>query len=235
MKKVSDVKAEYMTRPVTGREIEQAMFSIGEDKAPGPDGYTLVLFKSSWNIIGNEVVAAIQEFFHNGKVLKEVNNTIISLIPKVPTASKITDYRPISCCNILYKCISRILSDRLKPVLADVVSQNQSAFVPGRRISDNILLTQEIMKNYHIQRGIPRCAFKVHIQKAYDTVDWSFLRNIILGFGLHIIDCIMICVSTISYSINIIGELRGFFQGNRGVKGTHYPRLCLLWSWKSSL
>lgn len=202
-----------MVRPVSNEKVKNAMFSIGENKAPGLDGYTLAFFKASWHIIGSDVTTAIQEFFVKGKLLHELNNTIISLIPKVPTPIKITDYRPISCCNVLYKCISKILSDRLKAGLMDIVSLNQSAFVPGRRISDNILLTQEIMKNYHIKRGHPRCAFKVDIQKAYDTVDWKFMPNILVGFGFHdkFVEWITLCVTTASYSININGEAHGFF------------------------
>lgn len=96
-----------------------------------------------------------RSFFVKGKLLREINNTIISLIPKVTTPAKITDYRPKLCCNVRYKCISKIISDRLRNGLSDVVNINQSDFVPGRRISDNILLTQELIKNYHIQRGQP--------------------------------------------------------------------------------
>lgn len=74
-------------------------------------------------------------------LLKELNSTIISLLPKVTTPLKVTDYRPISCCNVLYKCISKIITNRMKNELLDIVSDNQSAFVPGRSISDNILLS----------------------------------------------------------------------------------------------
>nr|GEU44046.1 hypothetical protein [Tanacetum cinerariifolium] len=77
---------------------------------------------------------------------------------------------PISGCNVLFKCISKIIANRLKDSVKRLISPNQSAFVPGRSISDNILLTQEIIHNYHLDRGVPRCAFKVDIQKAYDTV-----------------------------------------------------------------
>lgn len=101
----------------------------------------------------------------------ELNNTIIALLPKVSSPNKVTDYRPISCCNVVYKCNSKIIANRIKDSLNDVVSENQSAFIPGRRISDNLLLTQEIMKGYHLNRGVSRCAFKVDIQKAYDMVD----------------------------------------------------------------
>ncbi|GJU98999.1 sodium/hydrogen exchanger 6 [Tanacetum coccineum] len=109
-------KAEFMVREVSDVEIKSALFSMGDDKAPGLDGFTAAFFKKAWDTVGREVTCAIKEFFANGKLLKELNHTIVSLIPKVST--------------------------------------------PGRRISDNILLTQELMRNYHRSRGPPRCAFK---------------------------------------------------------------------------
>nr|GEZ27156.1 RNA-directed DNA polymerase, eukaryota, reverse transcriptase zinc-binding domain protein [Tanacetum cinerariifolium] len=159
------------------QEVKSAIFSMGNDKSPGPDGFTATFFKDTWDIIGVDVIKAVKEFFTNGRLLKELNHTIIALIPKVNTPARVTDYRPISCCNVLFKCISKIIANRLKDTLKRLVSPNQSAFVPGRCISDNILLTQEIMHNYHLDRRVPRCDFKVDIQKAYDTVDWDFLRG----------------------------------------------------------
>ncbi|GJU34349.1 aspartic peptidase [Tanacetum coccineum] len=103
---------------------------------------------------------------------------------------------------------------------ADVVSDNQSAFVPGRRISDNILLIEELMHSYHRDRGPPRCAFKIDIQKAYDTVDWSFLAVILKRFGFHplMTKWIMECVSSTSFSISVNGDVHGFFKGKRGLR-----------------
>ncbi|GJY94750.1 sodium/hydrogen exchanger 6 [Tanacetum coccineum] len=190
---LSDHNADFMVREVSDSEIKGALFSIGDDKPPGPDGFNAAFFKKSWDIVGDEVTIAIRDFFSNGKLLKELNHTIISLIPKVSTPTKINDCHSISCCNVLFKCISKIIANRIKGYLGDLVSINQSAFVSGRRISDNILLTQELMRNYHRKRGPPRCAFKVDIQKAYDTVDWGFLRSILVGFGFHptMVDWIM--------------------------------------------
>nr|GEV80291.1 sugar transport protein 13 [Tanacetum cinerariifolium] len=199
---------------------DDAMFSMGDDKSPGPDGFSAAFFKDAWAVVGNEVIKAIREFFTNGKLLKELNHTIISLIPKVQTPTRVNDYRPISCCNVLFKCISKILANRIKHCLKTLVNLNQLAFIPRRSISDNILLTQELMHNYHLDSGAPRCAFKVNIQKAYDTVDWNFLRMILKGFGFHdrMILWIMECVSTTSYSICINGYLYGYFQGKRGLR-----------------
>ncbi|GKB19417.1 protein LAZ1 [Tanacetum coccineum] len=99
---------------------------------------------------------------------------------------RINDYRPISCCNIIFKCISKIIANRIKGDLGDLVSINQSAFVPGRRISDNILLTQELMRNYHRNCGPPRCSFKIDIQKAYD------FHNVVGVFSVDLIEAILI-------------------------------------------
>nr|GEV14518.1 hypothetical protein [Tanacetum cinerariifolium] len=168
---------------------------------PGPDGYTAAFFKESWDIIADDFVAAVCEFFTNGKLLRKLNHTIIALVPKVSSPSRINDYRPISCCNVMFKCISKIIANRIKESLKVLISPNQSAFVPCRSIADNILLTQELMHNYHLDRGVPRCAFKVDIQKAYDTVDWGFLNNVLAGFGFHarMIGWIMECVTTTSF------------------------------------
>lgn len=163
-----------MVRPILKDDVKKAIFNIGEEKSADPHGFTLSFFKASWDIIGDDLYVAVQDFFRNGKLLWEIIHTIISMLPKVSTPKGVTDYRPISCCNVVYKCVSKILADRVKEGLNLIVSDNQFAFIPGRSISDSILLTQELIKNYHIDRGIPRCAFKIDIQKAYDTVNLSF-------------------------------------------------------------
>ncbi|GJW12946.1 zinc knuckle CX2CX4HX4C containing protein [Tanacetum coccineum] len=129
--------------------------------------------EACYGIVSNDVTRAVQEFFTNGTLLKELNHTIIALIPKIASPSCINDYRPKSCCNVMYKCISKILSNRLKDSLKDLVSLNQSVFVPGRRISDNILITQEIMHNYHLDHGPPRDC-KELIEKVQNRIrDWK--------------------------------------------------------------
>nr|GEX21161.1 hypothetical protein [Tanacetum cinerariifolium] len=159
-------------------------------------------------------------FFNNGLILREIYHTFLALIPKVSTPSRINDFRPISCCNVIYKCISKILTNRIIEGIKEVVSDNQSAFVPGRRITDNILITQELMHGYHLDKGTPRCAFKIDIQKSYDTVDWKFLEVILWQFGFPnlMIQRIMACVTTTSFSISINRDIHGFFNEKRGFR-----------------
>nr|GEX29514.1 hypothetical protein [Tanacetum cinerariifolium] len=218
--KLADHEALDMTCNVSRQEVKSALFSMGNGKASGPDGYTAAFFKETWDIVVDDFVASVCEFFTNGKILKKLNHTIIALIPKVNSPSRVNDYRPISCCNVLFKCISKNIANRIKESLRVLISPNQSAFVPGRSIADNMLLTQELMHNYHLDRGLPRCAFKVGIQKAHDTVDWEFLKQVLIGFGFHtrMITWIMKCVSTTSIFISINGSLYGFFKGKRGLR-----------------
>nr|GEW31422.1 hypothetical protein [Tanacetum cinerariifolium] len=219
-KQVSEQACSFMIRPLTNSEIKTAMFSIGGDKALGLDGYTSAFFKKGWDILGQDVCKAVHDFFINGHLLKEINHTFIALIPKVPTPHRVNDYRPISCCNVIYKCISKIITNRIIEGIKEVVSDNQSAFVPGRRISDNILLTQELMYAYHRDIGPPRCDFKIDIQKAYDMADWRFMGIILKQFGFPplITKWIMACVSSTSFSIGVNGDIHGFFRRKRGLR-----------------
>ncbi|KAL0444884.1 UNVERIFIED_CONTAM: hypothetical protein Slati_2211100 [Sesamum latifolium] len=171
---LSEAEALSLVQPVTPGEIKHAVFDIDEVKAPGPDGYSSGFFKAAWPVVGEEVTRAILEFFRTGRLLKQVNTTLISLIPKVATPTVVAEFRPISCCNVLYKIITKILVQRMRGVLDKLISPSQNAFVPGRSIGDNILLAQELFHGYNKQHLPPRCALKVDLRKAYDTVEWYF-------------------------------------------------------------
>ncbi|GKC32155.1 RNA-directed DNA polymerase, eukaryota, reverse transcriptase zinc-binding domain protein [Tanacetum coccineum] len=190
------------------------------DLAPGPDGFTSKFFKASWGVVGDDVCRAVKEFFASGKMLGELNTTIISLVPKSKNPRRASDYRPIACCGVVYKCVSKVITNRIKTVLNGLIDPNQGAFIGGRQISDNILLIQELMNGYTWKGKSRRCAFKVDIQKAYDTVSWDFLKMCLDYFGFHrkMVDWIMVCLSTTSFSININGDSCGFFKAKRGLR-----------------
>ncbi|GJQ98465.1 RNA-directed DNA polymerase, eukaryota, reverse transcriptase zinc-binding domain protein [Tanacetum coccineum] len=209
-----------MIRDVSDDEIRVALHDIDDNKAPGPDGFTSRFFKASWETIGKDFCLAVKEFFPSAKMLGELNATLISLIPKCKIPLKVTDYRPIACCNVVYKCISKVITNRIKVVLKDLIDENQSAFIEGRQISDNIMVAQELMCGYSKNKKIARCTFKVDIQKAHDTVSWDFLKFCLFKFGFHnkMVNWIMVCLSSASFSISVNGESHEFFKARRGLR-----------------
>ncbi|GJT11650.1 RNA-directed DNA polymerase, eukaryota, reverse transcriptase zinc-binding domain protein [Tanacetum coccineum] len=122
--------------------------------------------EATWSTIRKDVCLAVKELFENGRILKEINSTLIALVPKIHTPQKVFDFRPIACCNVIYKCISKVITERIKGCLDKLVSRNQSAFIPNRHIQDNILLAQELFKGYDRKTGPKRVALKVDIQKS---------------------------------------------------------------------
>ncbi|KAL0346366.1 UNVERIFIED_CONTAM: hypothetical protein Scaly_1652600 [Sesamum calycinum] len=213
-------EANLLNAPVTRKEIKEALFDIDEESAPGLDGYTSAFFEATWPVVGQAISEVIGEFFRTGKLLKQINTTLLALIPKVNLPTHVSDYRPISCCNVIYKAITKIIVKRMQLVLHLLIDYSQNAFVPGRSISDNILLAQELLAGYNQMRVPPRCTLKVDIQKAYDSVEWDFLLEVLklFNFPLRFIGWIEQCVSTTSFSISLNGSIYGFFKGGRGLR-----------------
>ena len=107
------------------------MFAINGGKAPGPDGYTTHLFKIAWSIVGRDMVEAVMHFFQINELSPAFNFTIVALVPKCSNLNNMTDFRPISCCTVMYKCITKIMADRLKRFFPFIIERNQSAFIEG--------------------------------------------------------------------------------------------------------
>nr|TKS17240.1 hypothetical protein D5086_0000020710 [Populus alba] len=217
---ISDSSKASAVAPITNEDIKAALFSIPDNKSPGPDGYNALFFKKSWEIIKDDFTAAIRYFFNKNSLPRCVNATRVALVPKKEHPQCLNDYRPISCCTVLYKCIAKLIVVRLKTALTDVVGPSQTAFIPGRNISDAILLTQELMHNYHQNKGPPRCALKIDLKKAFDTVRWEYIIAGLHAISLpqELIGWITTCISTVHYTININGEMHGFFKATRGIR-----------------
>lgn len=165
--------------PFTREEVKSAMFSIDGNKAPGPDGFNINFFKYYWDMVGDNICDAMLDFLQNKKLVKEINTTSITLIPEGKSPESVTEFRPISCCNVIYKCISKILCERLKKVLPYFIAENQSAFVHSRCIVHNIMVCQDLVRHYNRAYTSPRCLIKLDLKKAYDTVEWGFLDEMI--------------------------------------------------------
>lgn len=146
---LNDYQIASLVAEASDVEIKDTLFSLCDDKAPGPDGYTACFFKMAWNIVGKDFTAAIKYFFSTSELVGGLNATAITLVPKIPNPSSMSDYRPISYYNTTYKVISKVLTNRLKTVIHRTICSSHAAFISGRSISDQIFLMQELVMHYH--------------------------------------------------------------------------------------
>ena len=140
---------EVLSSKYTAKEVKVALFQMGPTKASGPDGINALFYQKFWHVVGDTLVLAMLDFLNNGNMLPKINHTNIVLIPKNRNPVKISDFRPISLCNVIYKIISKVLANKLKQVLPQIISPTQNAFVLGRLIIDNVLVAFETLHTMH--------------------------------------------------------------------------------------
>nr|XP_016442277.1 PREDICTED: uncharacterized protein LOC107767705 [Nicotiana tabacum] len=167
-----------LLQPYTSIEVKKVMFIIDINKNPGPDSYGSEFFKAAWEIISSDITEAILEFFSNGQLLQQVNATMIALIPKVETPLNASQYRPISCFNMVYKCTTKIICNRLKEIIPNIVAENQTAFMQGRTMMQNMLICHDILRHYN-RKTLPSCMMKIDLRKAYDMGHLSSVRRVL--------------------------------------------------------
>ncbi|XP_074318047.1 uncharacterized protein LOC141654831 [Silene latifolia] len=219
-KVIDDHLSSLLLRDVSPEEIKQCFFSIPADKSPDPDGFSSQFFKDSWDIVGPSICKAIADFFSSGKILKQLNTTNITLIPKISNPQSVLEFRPIACCNTIYKCIAKLLCNRLGDVLPELVNINQGGFIKGRNIVENVLICQDLVRLYNRKAASPCCLIKIDLRNAYDSVEWDFLYQMLIAmkFPQKFIGWIMNCVTTPTYSLSLNGNSFGFFKGKRGLR-----------------
>lgn len=209
-----------LEKSFTDDEIKAAFKSLPRNKTSGPDGYSVEFFRDTWSIIGPEVLAAIHEFFDSGQLLKQWNATTLVLIPKTSNACTISEFRPISCLNTLYKVISKLLTSRLQGLLSAVIGHSQSAFLPGRSLAENVLLATEMVHGYNRLNISPRGMLKVDLKKAFDSVKWEFVTAALRALAIpeRYINWIHQCITTPSFTISVNGATGGFFRSTKGLR-----------------
>ncbi|XP_060200517.1 uncharacterized protein LOC132628768 [Lycium barbarum] len=152
-------------------------------------------------------------------MLKQLNATMISIIPKVAKPEFASQYRPISCCNVLYKCIFKMLCVRLTVILPSIVRDTQATFVKGRSLVHNVLMCHDILRCYNRKNSSARCLMTIDLRKSYDMVKWEFVEEMLEGYGFQdkFIQLVMVCINTTRFSVKENKKGCGYFEGRRGL------------------
>ena len=197
-------------------EIFAALSSFCGDKAPGPDGFTMAFWLFCWDVVKPEILGLFREFYLHGTFQRSLNSTFLLLIPKKEGTEDLKNFRPISLVGSVYKLLAKVLANRLKTVMGEVISNSQHTFVHGRQILDVVLIANEVLDS-RLKDNIPDLLLKMDIEKAFDHVNWNFLMEVMskMGFG-HI--WMKWCSSTATFSILINGSPSGFFRSSKGLR-----------------
>ena len=182
---VTDNMRVELDRPFTSEEVGEAIKGMAPLKAPGPNGIPPLFFQTYWTDIGMDVSQAILSCLNSRSILRSINHTFITIIPKVQNLERVSNFCPISLCNVIYKIISKVIANRLMPLLNSIISETQSAFIADCLITDNILIAFESL--HHMKNSCSGkkgfMAMKLDMSKAYDRVEWVFLEKILLKMG----------------------------------------------------
>ena len=176
---VSEEMRGALAKPYTSEEVGVALREMALLKALSPDGMPPLFFQTDWTDVGMDITQVVLSCLNLGSIFKSINHTFITFIHKVNNLERVSDFRPISFCNVIYKIVSKVIANCLKPMHNSIISETQSAFVANRLITDNILIAFESlhhMKTYCTgKKGF--MAMKLDMSKAYNKVEWSFLKK----------------------------------------------------------
>lgn len=225
-----------LDRCFTEDEVRAVIADLPPDKASGPDGCTGRFYKLAWPIIKDDIMHAINAFWSlNYSSFNLLNDAFMILLRKKEDPSVIKDYRPISLIHSFGKLIAKCLANRLAGVLNDLVHHNQSAFIRGRSIHDNFKTVQLTCRLLH-QKKSPTVLLKIDIARAFDSVSWPFLLQVLefLGFSRRWGAGYRIYFRPLAPRFSsTAGRERAFVIREDFGRVIRSPRCCLSWLWKS--
>ena len=212
---------QMLTKVFTAVEVKKALDQMYSQKSPGSDGMPPLFYQHFWLVVGDSVVSCVLDFLNNGTAPLNFHETHIVLILKVKSPTKVSEYRHISLSNVVYILTSKVLANSLKTLLPSLITENQSAFLSERLITDNVLIAFEIMNTISQKKNgkTGSMALKLDMSKAFDRVEMSSLEQIMRKMGFHPkwITMVMNCVTSIKYSIHINGVPHGSITLFRGL------------------
>ncbi|GLT78221.1 hypothetical protein SLA2020_497620 [Shorea laevis] len=219
--KLSDATSNSLMLPVSIEEVKAALFSMKGLKSPGPDGIQPIFYQQHWEVVAGTLHSFINKPLVDGSFEPEILHAHITLIPKGDNPDVIQKFRPICLLNVCYKILTKLIANRLRPHLQNLIGPWQSSFLSGRSTSDNIILVQEAVHSMQRLKGKKGAlALKIDLHKAFDSVDWGFLKEVLIDFNLpeSLIQLIMFSVTPLQLSIIWNGEKLPYFQPQRGLR-----------------
>ena len=179
---LSQAQQRQLTGPFLQDEVRAAIRGLNAEGALGPDGIPIFFYKDCWARVGPEVMALMEELHACTCRMDRINRAYITVLPKTPGAERVGDFCPISLSNNIYLIIAKVLSNRLRELLGTLISPLQSAFIPGRQMVDSVVVAEEIIAAWR-RSGTSGFVWKVDFAKAYDSLDWRFLWNVLKRRG----------------------------------------------------
>lgn len=215
----SEESLSQLQSPFTIKEIETAVFQLAKNKSSGPDGVPNEFIQAYWQELKSNIVQLLADFYNHSLDLSKFNQADVIMIPKGECPTTVGDYHPISVINLIPKLISKILSNRLREVLPEIISPHQTAFISGRQISDNFVATREVLQ--HTAATKNQVVFiQIDLAKAFDTIEWDFLLNVLIarGFPRRWVAWIESILSTAQSRVIINGIASEFIPHRRGLR-----------------
>ncbi|CAN1148633.1 Putative ribonuclease H protein At1g65750, partial [Linum perenne] len=210
-----------LCRPIDIVEVQSAIKSMGALKAPGKDGFGPVFFQRCWGTVGSSFADFVGRCFSSPHLIASINETLVTLIPKKPNPESFSDFRPISLCNVAYKTLTKCIANRIKGLMPGLTHPSQTSFVPGRHITDNIIMVQEVVHSLHLKKGKKfGMVVKIDLAKAYDKIDWGFVKDTLCSVGVpdSLVEIIMACILSPSIQILWNGGCSESFSPSRGLR-----------------
>ena len=216
---ITEEEARALEAPCTKEEIFQVLKGFKKEKSLGPDGWTVELYLHFFELMGQDLLEAIEDSRISCFVNKQLNSTFIVLIPKQNHPRHFSDYRSILLCNLSYKIITKIIANIIFPLLSWALVEEQFGFLKGRQILDAIGTAQECLHNIKT-KNLPIILLKLDLKQAFDCINWNFLHLILLqcGFGAATTNCMMGCITTATLEVLINGEASKSFHSERGLR-----------------
>ena len=218
--KLSDDEQQELEDDLSKEELLSALKAFKENKTPGEDGFTKEFYETFFDLIGDHLLESYNEAFDKGKISISQRRGIISLIPKGENyLVELTNWRPITLLNVDYKILARAFAKRIELKLPNLIHSDQTGFVKGRFIGQNVRLLNDIMEYTELNK-IPGIMVLIDFEKAFDTLEWHFLQNTLkhFNFGPNLRNWISVMYSDVESGIINGGYVTNYFKVSRGVR-----------------